>query len=163
MAADPEFSAAITGAFQAFNERRFGDFAQGVTADHVEIYPQSGEVLVGRDVQKAFHEAFPNPPTFAIRNILRDGNLAVVETDENYPDGSYLEDGVHPRAARRRGRPDDDVLRGALRSARMAEGILPGLAKAQNGTRTNRPYATKTAGAARTRLSTMFGYSRRIA
>ena len=45
MAADPEFSAAITGAFQAFNERRFGDFAQGVTADHVEIYPQSGEVL----------------------------------------------------------------------------------------------------------------------
>ncbi len=88
MAADPEFSAAITAAFQAFNERRFADFAEGVTADHVEIYPQSGEVLRGRDVQKAFHEAFPNPPTFAIRNILRDGNLAVVETDENYPDGS---------------------------------------------------------------------------
>jgi hypothetical protein len=85
---DPEFSAVVHAAFAAFNERRFGDFSTYVTEDVVESYPQSGETLRGRDVQRAFHEAFPVPPTFTIRTILRDGDLAVVETDEGYPDGS---------------------------------------------------------------------------
>jgi len=34
------------------------------------------------------HEAFPSPPTFTIRRILRDGDLATVEVDEAYDDGS---------------------------------------------------------------------------
>jgi hypothetical protein len=33
---DPEFAAAIAAAFQAFNERRFADFAAYVTDDVVE-------------------------------------------------------------------------------------------------------------------------------
>ncbi|MEO8638527.1 MAG: nuclear transport factor 2 family protein [Chloroflexota bacterium] len=89
---DPEFAAAITAAFQAFNERRFADFATYVTDDVVEIYPQSGERFEGRARQQAFHEAFANPPTFTVRNVLRSGDLAVAEVDEHYPDGSVWKD-----------------------------------------------------------------------
>ena len=89
---DPDFAADITAAFQAFNERRFADFATYVTDDVVEIYPQSGERFEGRDQQKAFHEAFANPPSFTIRNVLRSGDLAVAEVDEHYPDGSVWND-----------------------------------------------------------------------
>jgi ketosteroid isomerase-like protein len=89
---DPEFTAAIGAAFQAFNERRFADFATHVTDDVVEIYPQSGERIEGRDRQLAFHRAFPNPPTFAVRTVRRDGDLAVVEVDEHSADGSVWND-----------------------------------------------------------------------
>ena len=89
---DPEFADAIAAAFQAFNERRFADFATYVTEDVAEIYPQSAERIEGRDTQLAFHEAFPNPPTFSVRNVLRSGDLAVAEVDEHYPDGSVWND-----------------------------------------------------------------------
>lgn len=89
---DPEFAAAITDAFMAFNDRRFADFATYVTDDVVEIYPQSGERFEGRAQQKAFHEAFANPPTFTVRNVLRSGDLAVAEVDEHYADGSVWND-----------------------------------------------------------------------
>jgi hypothetical protein len=89
---DPDFKAAIAAAFQAFNERRFADFATYVTEDVVESYPQSGERFEGRDRQQAFHEAFPDPPTFTLRNVLRSGYLAVAEVDEHYPDGSLWRD-----------------------------------------------------------------------
>jgi len=89
---DPAFAAAIEGAFTAFNERRFADFAAGVTDDVVEIYPQSGERIEGRDRQQAFHGAIPNPPTFTARNVRRVGDLGVVEADEHYPDGSVWND-----------------------------------------------------------------------
>ena len=89
---DSEFAAAIEAAFQAFNERRFADFATYVTDDVIETYPQSGERFEGRDRQRAFHEAFPSPPTFTIRNVLRSGDLAVVEADEHYADGSVWND-----------------------------------------------------------------------
>jgi hypothetical protein len=85
---DPAFVEVVENAFRQFNERRFGEFAMNVTDDVVEFYPQSAERLQGRATQLAFHEAFPVPPTFTVRNILRDGDLAVVETDEAYPDGS---------------------------------------------------------------------------
>lgn len=85
---DPEFAAVVAAAFEAFNARRFADFSGYVAPDLVEIYPQSGERIVGRDQERAMHEAFPNPPTFAIWAIRRSGDLAVVELDENYADGS---------------------------------------------------------------------------
>ena len=85
---DPEFDAAVHAAFEAFNQRRFAEFAIYVTDDIVESYPQSGERLDGKVQQRAMHEAFPNPPTFTIRRILRDGDLAAVELDEAYADGS---------------------------------------------------------------------------
>lgn len=89
---DPDFAASIAGAFQAFNERRFADFATYVTDDVVEIYPQSGERIEGRDRQRAFHEAFANPPTFTVRAVRQSGDLAVAEVDEHYPDGSVWND-----------------------------------------------------------------------
>ena len=89
---DAEFAATIAAAFGAFNERRFDDFATYVTEDVVEIYPQSGERIEGRERQRRFHEAFANPPTFTIRNVLRSGDLAVVELDERYDDGSAWKD-----------------------------------------------------------------------
>lgn len=63
-----------------------------MTDDVVETYPQSGEQITRRDRQRAFHEAFANPPTFVIRNVRRSGNLAVVELDESYSDGSVWKD-----------------------------------------------------------------------
>lgn len=89
---DPEFSAAIAAAFQAFNERRFEDFATYVTDDVVETYPQSDERIEGRETQLAFHQAFPNPPTFTVRNVRRSGDLGLAEVDEHYPDGSVWND-----------------------------------------------------------------------
>ena len=89
---DPDVTAAINAAFQAFNDRRFADFATYVTDDVVESYPQSGERIEGRDRQLAFHEAFPNPPTFTIRRVLHSGDLAVAEVSEHYPDGSLWND-----------------------------------------------------------------------
>jgi hypothetical protein len=85
---DPEFDAAVHAAFEAFNQRRFADFATYVTDDIVESYPQSGERLDGKVQQRAMHEAFANPPTFTIRRILRNGDLATVELNEAYADGS---------------------------------------------------------------------------
>jgi len=85
---DPAFASAVEAAFAAFNERRFADFAEYVTDDLVETYPQSGERIEGKGAQRGMHEAFPSPPTFRIREIRQDGNLAVVEVDEAYHDGS---------------------------------------------------------------------------
>ena len=86
---DAAFEAAVREAFAAFNERRFADFSEYVTDDVVEAYPQSGEVMVGRANQLAMHQAFPHPPTFNIRAIHKSGDLAVVETDERYPEGDW--------------------------------------------------------------------------
>ena len=91
---DSAFAATIAAAFQAFNERRFGDFASYMTEDVVETYPQSGEQIIGRDHQRAFHEAFPDPPTFTIRSIRRSGDLAVIELDESYADGGVWKDAM---------------------------------------------------------------------
>ena len=85
---DPQFEATVRASFGAFNERRFADFATYVAEDVVETYPQSGERLEGRAAERAMHEAFSGSPTFTIRRILRDGDLAVVELDERYADGS---------------------------------------------------------------------------
>ena len=89
---DDEIVTAIHAAFLAFNERRFADFAEYVTEDVVEFYPQSGERFEGRDQQRAFHEAFPAPPTFTIRKVLHSGDLAVAEVDEQSADGTVWND-----------------------------------------------------------------------
>lgn len=89
---DPEFVAVVEAAFQAFNERRFEDFATHVADDIVELYPQSGERIEGRANQLAFHRAFPDPPTFVVKNVRRDGDLAVVEVDEHSADGAVWND-----------------------------------------------------------------------
>jgi ketosteroid isomerase-like protein len=89
---DDEIVTAIHAAFQAFNERRFADFAASVTEDVVEVYPQSGERFEGRERQRAFHEAFAEPPTFTVREVHHSGDLAVAEVDEHSADGTVWKD-----------------------------------------------------------------------
>ena len=50
---DQAFEATVSGAFDAFNARRFGAFAEYVTEDLVESSPQSGERLEGKAQQRA--------------------------------------------------------------------------------------------------------------
>jgi limonene-1,2-epoxide hydrolase len=60
--------------------------------DFVQEWPQSGERIVGRDNAIAINQNFPGGlPTMRFRRILAGGDLAVVEVELRYADGSrYL-------------------------------------------------------------------------
>jgi ketosteroid isomerase-like protein len=60
--------------------------------DFVQEWPQSGERIVGRDNAIAINQNFPGGlPTMRFRRILAGGDLAVVEVELTYADGSrYL-------------------------------------------------------------------------
>jgi hypothetical protein len=74
---DPEFAAAIAAAFQAFNERRFADFATYVTEDVVESYQQSCESFDVCYVQLAFFQGLANRPSFIVSYVLRSVYLCI--------------------------------------------------------------------------------------
>jgi hypothetical protein len=71
---DQAFEATVSAAFGAFNARRFDTFAEYVTDDMVESYPQSGERLEGRAKQREMHEVFP-----WVRRRLSFGRFAATE------------------------------------------------------------------------------------
>jgi ketosteroid isomerase-like protein len=60
--------------------------------DFVQEWPQSGERVVGRDNAIAIEQNFPGGlPTMRFRRTLAGGDLAVLETELTYADGSrYL-------------------------------------------------------------------------
>jgi ketosteroid isomerase-like protein len=60
--------------------------------DFVQEWPQSGERIVGRDNAIAIERNFPGGlPTMRFRRTLAGGDLAVVEVELTYADGSrYL-------------------------------------------------------------------------
>jgi hypothetical protein len=60
--------------------------------DYVQEWPQSGERIVGRDNAIAINQNFPGGlPTMGFRRTLAGGDLAVLEIDLTYADGSrYL-------------------------------------------------------------------------
>ena len=60
--------------------------------DLVQEWPQSGERIVGRDNAIAINQNFPGGlPTMRFRRTLAGGNLAVLEVELTYGDGSrYL-------------------------------------------------------------------------
>jgi ketosteroid isomerase-like protein len=60
--------------------------------DFVQEWPQSGERIIGRDNAIAIEQSFPGGlPTMRFRRTLADGNLAVLEVELTYADGSrYL-------------------------------------------------------------------------
>jgi ketosteroid isomerase-like protein len=64
--------------------------------DFVQEWPQSGERIVGRDNAIAVERHFPGGlPTMRFRRTLAGGDLAVVEVELTYADGSrYLGVGV---------------------------------------------------------------------
>ena len=60
--------------------------------DFVQEWPQSGERIIGRDNAMAIERSFPGGlPTMRFRRILADGDLAVLEVELTYANGSrYL-------------------------------------------------------------------------
>jgi ketosteroid isomerase-like protein len=60
--------------------------------DFVQEWPQSGERIIGRDNALAIEQSFPGGlPTMRFRRTLADGDLAVLEVELTYADGSrYL-------------------------------------------------------------------------
>jgi hypothetical protein len=60
--------------------------------DFIQEWPQSGERIVGRDNTIAINQNFPGGlPTMRFRRTLADGDLAVLEVELTYADGSrYL-------------------------------------------------------------------------
>jgi ketosteroid isomerase-like protein len=60
--------------------------------DFVQEWPQSGERIVGRDNAIAIEKSFPGGlPRMRFRRTLADGDLAVLEVELTYADGSrYL-------------------------------------------------------------------------
>ena|SRR5437773_1971408 len=60
--------------------------------DFVQEWPQSGERIVGRDNAIAINQHFPGGlPAMRFRRTLADGDLAVLELELTYADGSrYL-------------------------------------------------------------------------
>jgi ketosteroid isomerase-like protein len=69
------------------------DAASGLLhEDFVQEWPQSGERIVGRDNAIAINQNFPGGlPTMRFRRTLAGGDLAVLEVELTYADGSrYL-------------------------------------------------------------------------
>jgi predicted SnoaL-like aldol condensation-catalyzing enzyme len=60
--------------------------------EFVQEWPQSGERIIGRDNAIAIEQSFPGGlPTMRFRRTLADGDLAVLEVELTYADGSrYL-------------------------------------------------------------------------
>jgi ketosteroid isomerase-like protein len=57
--------------------------------DFVQEWPQSGERIIGRDNAIAIERSFPGGlPTMRFRRTLADGDLAVLEVELTYADGS---------------------------------------------------------------------------
>ena len=74
-------------------EARDWDTAKGLLHDHyVQEWPQSGERIVGRDNAIAINQQFPGGlPSMRFRRTLAGGDLAVLEVELTYGDGSrYL-------------------------------------------------------------------------
>jgi hypothetical protein len=58
--------------------------------DFVQEWPQSGERIVGRDNAIAINQNFPGGlPRMRFRRTLTDGDLAVLEIELTYADGSH--------------------------------------------------------------------------
>jgi ketosteroid isomerase-like protein len=74
-------------------EARDWEAARGLLRDDfVQEWPQSKERIVGRDNAIAINQNFPGGlPTMRFRRTLADGDLAVLEVELTYSDGSrYL-------------------------------------------------------------------------
>ena len=57
--------------------------------DYVQEWPQSGERIVGRDNAMAINQNFPGGlPTMKFRRTVSGGDLAVLEVELTYADGS---------------------------------------------------------------------------
>lgn len=77
----------VRGMLDAYNGRRFDQFADAYASDAVLVYPQSGERIIGRDNIRGMVEAFPSPPTFEVTDVHSAGDVVVVQADVDYGQG----------------------------------------------------------------------------
>jgi SnoaL-like domain len=57
------------------------------TEDYEMVMPQSGEIIRGRDKMRAMQERFPNPPQGVLKRLTGEGDLWVVEGQNDYGEG----------------------------------------------------------------------------
>jgi ketosteroid isomerase-like protein len=72
----------------ALNRHDLELFDRQFHEDSVLEYPQSGERIFGGDNRRAVYAAFPVLPKIAARRIVVSGDLAVLEADLDYGDGT---------------------------------------------------------------------------
>jgi ketosteroid isomerase-like protein len=66
--------------------------AEHLHDDYVQEWPQSGERIVGKQNALAINQNFPGGlPKMSFRRTLAGGDLAVVEIDLRYADGSVFQ------------------------------------------------------------------------
>jgi hypothetical protein len=78
---------AVRRLLEAFNARRWEDYAAEMTSDAELEYPQSGERFVGPDMCIAQVTAAPAAPHLQLQRMKSGGDLVVAEMDEVYDSG----------------------------------------------------------------------------
>jgi SnoaL-like domain len=75
---------------------RIGEFVAAINTGEMEVFdalyhddvaiqwPQSGEVIRGKQHIRELREAYPTPPTAALRRIVGSGDLWAIEMDFDY-------------------------------------------------------------------------------
>jgi ketosteroid isomerase-like protein len=78
--------------WKALGERDWEAAKELLHDDYVQEWPQSGERIIGRDNAIAINRQFPGGlPSMRFRRTLAGGDLAVLEVELTYGDGSrYL-------------------------------------------------------------------------
>lgn len=89
---DPEVRAVAEAFWTALGTRDWDAAAQHLHPDFVQEWPQSGERIRGADNALAIDRNFPGGmPSISSRRVMAAGNLAIVEAELAYVDGSrYL-------------------------------------------------------------------------
>lgn len=77
----------VRRSLDAFNARRWEDYAGDMAPDVVVEYPQSGERFVGSESCVAQVRAAPAEPRFQLKRLQSGGNLVVAEADQMYESG----------------------------------------------------------------------------
>ena len=55
--------------------------------DYEMVMPQSGEMIRGRENMRAMQERFPNPPQGKMRRLTGEGDVWILEGQNDYGDG----------------------------------------------------------------------------
>lgn len=92
---DNERRAMIEQLIEAQNAGDLAPFDAIYHDDLIVEWPQSGEVIRGKENLLALRRAFPTPPTAALRRITGSGNVWVIEMTFHYGDDAYHVATIH--------------------------------------------------------------------
>ena len=83
---DTDFVAVMTEAMTNLNAETEYELRH---EDFVAEMPQSGELFTSREAMRELQRAFPDPPTFTIREIRGGGDFWVIEGTGDYSGRTY--------------------------------------------------------------------------